>query len=505
MPESPETGLVREAGAESPRAAGKRLLSLMGLIALVCTAALGLAVGLRGWTSVEPSRVRALAMRPRARQHTDHAGTMKGPFADGPSVTRACLACHPAAAAEVALTQHYTWLGEPALVPGQGPLHVEPVRIGKRNLLNNFCLSVESNWPRCTSCHAGYGFKDASYDFTKPELVDCLVCHDQTGTYKKGLGGLPERDVDLAAVASSVGAPTRRNCGNCHFAGGGGDAVKHGDMDASFNFPREHTDVHMGRLKFQCTACHRTSHHRISGRSMSVSVGGTERVSCTDCHSPAPHRTERLNQHARPIACVTCHVPLMALDAPTKMVWDWSTAGRDVAVEDPHQYLKQKGSFAYAKQVVPEYYWYDGTVCRYLKGDRLDPDRVLDLNPPRGKLGGPRAQIWPFKVHRGKQPYDKEYRYLLVARTWGEGGYWNTYDWDGALRLGSRDAGLAYSGKFGFVATRMYWPLSHMVQPGSRALACPDCHGVRGRMDWKRLGYDGDPANSASGRSEARP
>jgi octaheme c-type cytochrome (tetrathionate reductase family) len=379
-------------------------------------------------------------------------------------------------------------------VPGQGPAHEQPTRIGKRNLLNNFCLSVESNWPRCTSCHAGYGFRDASYDFQKPELVDCLVCHDQTGTYRKGIAGLPERDVDLVLVAGRVGSPTRQNCGNCHFAGGGGDAVKHGDMDSSFNFPREHMDVHMGRLKFQCIDCHRTEHHQIAGRSMSVSVGGARRVACTDCHSPEPHRSQRLNQHARPLACVTCHVPLMALESPTKMVWDWSTAGQDVKVEDPHQYLKAKGSFVYAKEVVPEYYWYDGTVTRYLKGDPLDPDRVVDLNPPRGSIAQPGAQIWPFKVHRGKQPYDRQKRYLLVAKTWGEGGYWTNFDWDQALRLGSRDAGLAYSGQYGFIATRMYWPLAHMVQPGARALQCPDCHGARGRMDWKRLGYEGDPA-----------
>ncbi|OQA31523.1 MAG: Cytochrome c bacterial [Acidobacteria bacterium ADurb.Bin340] len=55
-------------------------------------------------------------------------------------------------------------------------------------------------------------------------------------------------------------------------------------------------------------------------------------------------------------------------------------------------------------------------------------------------------------------------------------------------------AGLAYSGRMGFVDTRMYWKLNHMVVPKGQALKCNDCHGPKGRMDWKDLGYPNDPA-----------
>ncbi len=55
--------------------------------------------------------------------------------------------------------------------------------MGKNGLtLNNFCISIHSNEPRCASCHVGYGWKDASFDFSSEEKVDCLVCHDRTGT-----------------------------------------------------------------------------------------------------------------------------------------------------------------------------------------------------------------------------------------------------------------------------------------------------------------------------------
>ena len=45
----------------------------------------------------------------------------------------------------------------------------------------------------------------------------------------------------------------------------------------------------------------------------------------------------------------------------------------------------------------------------------------------------------------------------------------------------------------------MYWPLSHMVAPKEKALRCDDCHGEKRRMDWKALGYEGDPM-TAGGR-----
>ncbi|MGC8641488.1 MAG: tetrathionate reductase family octaheme c-type cytochrome, partial [Isosphaeraceae bacterium] len=192
-------------------------------------------------------------------------------------------------------TSHWTWLGQEVKVPG----HARPRRIGKMNLINNFCIEAVPNIAHCSACHAGYGWVDSTFDFSKEENVDCLVCHDTAGTYAKDQehGGVPAEGVDLLTVAQGVGRPTRRNCGVCHFAGAGGDAVKHGDLDGTMYFPSERIDVHMGRLNFDCQECHRTSHHRIPGRSMSVSVDDSNRVACTDCHSEKPHHEERLDNH----------------------------------------------------------------------------------------------------------------------------------------------------------------------------------------------------------------
>ncbi|MCF7823296.1 MAG: tetrathionate reductase family octaheme c-type cytochrome [Candidatus Marinimicrobia bacterium] len=430
--------------------------------------------------------------------HVDHSSLMNDSLTTGQEVTRACLVCHPDAGNQVRHTSHYTWESDSVYSPD----HDRMVTLGKKNAINNFCISIESNWPACTACHAGYGWKDAEYDFSKDENVDCLVCHDLSGGYKKSKEGLPEKGVDLLAAAKSVGSPNRENCGGCHFDGGGGNAVKHGDLDESLKYPSEYIDVHMGRYDFQCITCHRSTDHKIRGRASSVSVGNLNKdnqVLCTDCHAEKPHSDMRLNEHTETVACQTCHIPSMARKEATKINWDWSTAGQD-RPENAHQYLKIKGSFVYEKNHAPEYIWYNGTTKRYLKGDIMDPTITTPFNLPNGNIKDREAKIWPFKVHYGKQVYDTKYNYFLLPKTVGEGGFWTEFDWDLALRLGAENSGLAYSGKYNFAPTSFYWATSHMVAPKEEALRCIDCHSDAGRLDWQQLGFDGDPITHGSRR-----
>ena len=105
-------------------------------------------------------------------------------FKDGPAVTRACLECHTEAAKQLHKTKHWTWD------------YINPdtnQHLGKNTVINNFCTSVPSNYAFCTACHIGYGWEDDKFDFAKEENVDCVVCHDTTGKYKKlpGLAGHP--------------------------------------------------------------------------------------------------------------------------------------------------------------------------------------------------------------------------------------------------------------------------------------------------------------------------
>ena len=108
----------------------------------------------------------------------DHSqlSALQGPFASPQEVTQACLSCHTEAADEVMHTVHWTW---------EFVNQATGQTLGKKTLINNFCISTQSNEPRCTSCHVGYGWTDKNFDFTVQENVDCLVCHDTTGDYKK--------------------------------------------------------------------------------------------------------------------------------------------------------------------------------------------------------------------------------------------------------------------------------------------------------------------------------
>ena len=427
--------------------------------------------------------------------HVDHKDIIQGEFATGQDVTRACLECHPESGEQMIHTSHFTWQSAPFNVPWRN----DPVTIGKANQINNFCIGTQGNEKKCMTCHAGYNWKDANYDFSNAENVDCLACHADTSVYSKGEYGNPAPGIDLLAAAKSVRSPTRDNCGRCHFDGGGGNGVKHGDLDESLYFPSENLDVHMGKLNFQCTDCHQTTDHQIKGRMVAdnYTVDPAEQVACTDCHDAKPHPDDRLNLHTDAVACQTCHIPNIALKDPTKVFWDWSTAGQDRG-DDHYTYLKIKGSFVYERNYTPVYLWFNGNLSyRYLLGDKMDPSKPTLIDQPAGNINDLKSKIFPFKLHVAKQPYDTVNNILLQPRTGGGGngggGFWETFDWLSALALGAQDTGLPFSGQYGFAETWMYWPTTHMVQPKENALQCDACHSDNGRLDWIALGYPGDP------------
>ncbi|MBU2492954.1 MAG: tetrathionate reductase family octaheme c-type cytochrome [Bacteroidetes bacterium] len=415
-------------------------------------------------------------------------------FLSPQDVTKACISCHDLSAKEVMRTNHWTWLNEEFLDSDSFAK-----QRGKINFINNFCIAVPSNYSRCTSCHVGYGWKDKDFDFTKEENVDCLICHDQSGTYKKipTGAGMPDKNVDLLLVAQNVGKPSRKNCGICHFDGGGGTGVKHGDLDDSLYDPKPETDIHMGKLDFQCIECHVSEQHKIMGASHGSIASGKNHIYCTDCHQDEIHKNKILNQHSNSIACETCHIPEFARVEPTKMWWDWSAAGEDRPISKDEYgketYNKMKGEFKWEKNVMPVYKWYNGSASYYQFGDKIDSGRIVELNKLNGDISDPESKITPFKVMRGKQNYDTENNYLIAPKLFGENGYWKTYDWNLASQIGMKEINLPYSGSYAFVETEMYWPINHMVASKEKALKCNSCHSKEGRLDWNKLGYPGDP------------
>ena len=431
--------------------------------------------------------------------HVDHSDIVKGDFKSGQDVTRACLVCHPDAAAELMRTTHWTWESRAFEVPWREGA----VTIGKINQINNFCIGSQGNENKCMSCHAGYGWEAGKQaQQANPENVDCLACHADPGSYGKGLFGNPAEGVDLLAAAKGVRATTRENCGKCHFDGGGGNGVKHGDLDESLYFPDQSLDVHMGgEHNMQCSDCHRTTKHQILGRLIAdnYTIEPSEQVSCEQCHAGRIHQDERISLHLTAVACQTCHIPAIALEDPTKTTWDWSEAGQGGREDDHFTYLKIKGEFTYDSNFAPTYRWFNGNnEYRYLLGDKISDEGPTYINKPAGSIADAKARIFPFKVHVARQPYDTVKRHLLQPVTSGADGFWTTFDWNKSFELAVPITGLAYSGQYDFTETQMYWPTTHMVQPAKDALQCDACHsaaGKAGRMDWQALGYPGDPIN----------
>ena len=236
--------------------------------------------------------------------------------------------------------------------------------------------------------------------------------------------------MDLLAVARSVGKTSRATCGACHFYGGGGDHIKHGDLDSSMAAPKRELDVHMAvdGANMSCTDCHRPENHAIAGKALSVSTSGSGKtLACTDCHAGRPHKGNRdLDRHTTAVACQTCHVPSFARVLPPKTWWDWLTAGQDKPVPKDElgmaAYDKQKGDFRWGKNVVPAYRWFEGSVDRVLIGERIDANKVVALNQPKGTRADPHAKITPFKQMTGKQPYDSGANVMAMPHLFGNGG-----------------------------------------------------------------------------------
>ncbi len=424
----------------------------------------------------------------------DHSKFIEGPFKDGSEVTKACLECHEDQATDFMKTPHWTW-------QRKQEVNGRIVSLGKINAVNNFCTMTISNRKHCSECHAGYGWENEDFDFTDKSRVDCLVCHDTTGSYHKdgNNSGWPTEHVNLEKVAKNVGLPVRQNCDSCHAFGGGGDAVKHGDIDSSLDYPDKSIDVHMDAdgNDFQCQTCHETTDHYIPGANMATSADGYKEISCEQCHDAAPHDQSRLNAHAKRVACQTCHIPVFAKEIKNQLDWDWSTAGKDEIPEGVDgkmvTYRKTVGTQTWATMVTPTYAWFNGKSNLSIVGDKIDPKTVTKLAYPLGDINDKTAKIHPFKIHTGKQIYDTKNKYFITNHIYGDDGFWTTADWQRSAEIGMKESGLPYSGEYGFAPTEMYWRLDHMVSPKEDALKCLDCHGDNGRLDWKVLGYKGDP------------
>jgi octaheme c-type cytochrome (tetrathionate reductase family) len=439
----------------------------------------------------------------RADKHwttTDHSKMeiLKQNFTSGDQITQACLSCHTDASMQFEETIHWTW---------KVPSEKEGVMNGKAgHAINNFCISGNAMEDKgCLSCHAGWNGTEGE--------VNCLACHGKEKfNYKEAFEDLKafkgDDDPDTLEIAKEIQAevsnavhqitlPQRENCGECHFKGGGGDGVKHGDLDTSLAKPNKMLDVHMAAegADFTCTRCHTTVKHNIAGRLYTRPAAAKRtslieddmatKITCESCHSNLPHKTaSKMNDHTDRVACQSCHIPEYARVNPTKMWWDWTKAG-DLKDGKPYvvegefgkpTYKSIKGEFRWAKNVQPEYFWYNGSFANTGIKDKIDPAAIVEVSHPLGDKNDPDARIHPFKIHRGKQPYDKINKQIVAPLLSGPKGFWTTFDMNDAIVRGNKTLDVPYSGEFDYVETTYAFPITHMVAPRENALDCNECH-----------------------------
>ena len=142
-------------------------------------------------------------------------------------------------------------------------------------------------------------------------------------------------------------------------------------------------------------------------------------------------------------------------------------------------YHGKKGVFRWQQNVAPEFYWYDGTMAVVTIDDPIDPDAENWLQKPNGSPNDPGSKLWPFKIHRGKTPYDTGNNTMVAPKLFGKpgsGAYWGDWDWNTAIATGMKAAGAKYTGEYGFVETAYAYPTTHMVAPKENTTACTTCH-----------------------------
>ena len=278
----------------------KNISKLMAVLAAACSFALP-----QAWANNAPAvekKAQPSAVEQRAARTTaDHSKfeALQKDFKTGPEVTKACLSCHTEAGKQVMKTKHWTWEFRN---PENNQL------LGKKHVINNFCTATASNEAFCSACHIGYGCgtRTSTSPTRRTSTAWSATTPRATTRSCPGLAGHPAYKqmefppksgrqvpaVDLQDVAQRVGATSRATCGACHFLGGGGDAVKHGDLDTSLKNPKRYLDVHMDAngLNFSCGTCHATKGHNIPGSRYTPTGARRGRRSTSAARSIRPTR-----------------------------------------------------------------------------------------------------------------------------------------------------------------------------------------------------------------------
>ncbi len=436
----------------------------------------------------------------KSRTIIDHSRfeELQQDFESPQEITAACLTCHYERGEEMLNNHHFTW-ERPEYFPGRGVVYT-----GKKTAMNNWCTSVLTSEQTCNRCHAGFGWDTYSfeYDYNDARNIDCLVCHDNSFNYSRVRGNAEHPDFfaeydDFDLILKNLSSPQKENCGICHFLGGGGNNVKHGDLELALLWADKDMDVHMARegADLSCVDCHVTENHQVRGRYYGIATTNTNRAHCMDCHGDFPHRDNLINEHCIKVSCQACHIPVYAKENATVMHWDWRTMGKlkdgepyEIKDEDGNiTYQSIKGTFEWGNMLEPDYVWFNGTANQHLMTDEIT-EIPIKMNTLYGEYRDRNSKIVPVKINTGYQLYDPVHNTLLHMKVYdheeGQGAFWKDFDTKAAIEKGMEYIGMPISGEYDYIETKNYMMVNHMVSPKDQALSCTDCHTRNnGRLD----------------------
>ena len=411
------------------------------------------------------------------QEHTQ----LNGPFSKVSDVTAQCLTCHPQQGEDLLRSSHWTWKRQ-RMINGKETL------FSKKNGLTTFAIAAGANPSQCLTCHISTNLLDERFDPTAAVNVDCLICHDKTGTYKRA-DGTPKEDLNLVYIARNVGKPSPKNCFSCHGTGPkmAGQKIHNGIEN----------DIHLqdDGAGLTCQNCHPSGDRHAFTREITSAPGFRQTKACAVCHTDSPHHQQQLNNHAELISCKTCHIPQYATENPAIISWNWLTPQipsvyQNVATGAP-ALIKEFGIIQ-AQYIQPVYLWDNGEDSIYTRGAKTEKNNTTVLQKPSARTA--QSKITPFTVSLGTQMIDSKYRYLVAPTLAKDGtlGMLNN-NLNDAAQEGMQQLRLPFSGDASFTTTATYHRLSHGVVPAEQALDCMDCHGKTGRMQWSALGYAMDP------------
>ena len=338
------------------------------------------------------------------------------------TVTAACISCHNERGREVMASSHWNWARQ-EYIEGRG-IRDDRQEERPEQLLHRRGRATSPAATSATSATAGSTRPSTS---TTRGTSTAWPATTTAAPTKRTGGGLPRPAVNLNEVAQHVGRPQRANCGTCHFFGGGGNNVKHGDLEKAMFEPRATSTSTWRATARTCSASTATAPRttRCSGKVYSLSSMNRNRVHLRAVpHGPAARGRRPERAHAEGGLPDLPH-PGVREGERHQDAWDWSTAGRlrdgkPFEENDAHgqrhlhvdQGLVHVGGEREARLRLVQRHGRPLPARRH----RRRPIVRSRINTLLGSYDDPDAKIVPVKIHRARQIYDPVTKMLIQPK-----------------------------------------------------------------------------------------